>query len=41
MNDCILQIEHVSKAFGKKIILKDCTLNIKRGEFVTILGASG
>ena len=41
MNENILQIEHVSKAFGKKIVLKDVTLNIKRGEFVTLLGPSG
>jgi len=41
MNESILQIEHVSKVFGKKVVLKDCSLNIKRGEFVTILGPSG
>lgn len=41
MNENILQIEHVSKAFGKKVVLKDVTLNIKRGEFVTLLGPSG
>ena len=41
MNDYILQIEHVSKSFSKKVVLKDVTLNIKRGEFVTLLGPSG
>lgn len=37
----IIKIEHVSKAFDGKIVLKDVSLDIKRGEFVTILGPSG
>ena len=41
MNENILQIEHVSKAFGRKVVLKDVSLSIKRGEFVTLLGPSG
>ena len=41
MNDTILKISNVSKSFGKKVVLKDCSLDIRRGEFVTILGPSG
>ena len=41
VNDTILKISNVSKSFGKKVVLKDCSLDIRRGEFVTILGPSG
>lgn len=37
----IIKIEHVSKSFDGKTVLKDVSLDIKRGEFVTILGPSG
>lgn len=37
----IIKIEHVSKVFDGKTVLKDVSLDIKRGEFVTILGPSG
>lgn len=37
----IIKIEHVSKSFDGKSVLKDVSLDIKRGEFVTILGPSG
>ncbi|MBP5504517.1 MAG: ABC transporter ATP-binding protein [Bacteroidales bacterium] len=39
--DIIISLDHVSKWFGEKRVLKDVSLNIKRGEFVTILGPSG
>jgi len=39
--DYIIQAEHVSKSFGDKVVLNDVSLNVKRGEFVTILGPSG
>ena len=41
MNDIILKIDHVSKAFGKKVVLKDASISIRKGEFVTLLGPSG
>ena len=37
----IIKIENVSKSFDGKTVLKDISLDIKRGEFVTILGPSG
>lgn len=39
--DYIIQVEHVTKSFDQKVVLKEVSLNIKRGEFVTILGPSG
>lgn len=39
--DYIIQAEHITKQFGDKIVLNDVNLNVKRGEFVTILGPSG
>ena len=41
-NDYIIQVEHVTKRFDDgKVVLNDVCLNIKRGEFVTLLGPSG
>ena len=37
----IIKIEHLSKSFGDKKVLDDITLDIRRGEFVTLLGPSG
>lgn len=41
MSDYILELRNVSKAFDERGILKNCNLMIKRGEFLTLLGASG
>lgn len=42
MNDqYIIKIKDVSKFFGEKVALDHINLNIKKGEFVTILGPSG
>lgn len=41
MEDAILKIEKVSKSFGKRIILKDVDLDIKPGEIIGVIGASG
>lgn len=41
-SDYIIQVEHVFKTFeDNKTVLHDVNLNVKRGEFVTILGPSG
>lgn len=37
----IIEIQDVSKFFGEKVALDHINLNIKKGEFVTILGPSG
>ena len=37
----IIELSHISKAFGDKQVLDDVSLFVKKGEFVTILGPSG
>jgi phospholipid/cholesterol/gamma-HCH transport system ATP-binding protein len=37
----VILIEHVSKAFGNRHVLRDCCLEIHRGETMVIIGSSG
>jgi L-cystine transport system ATP-binding protein len=37
----MLEIEHIKKSFGKLEVLKDVSLNVKKGDVVVILGPSG
>ena len=37
----ILKIEHLHKAFGENVILKDFDLSVKSGEVIIIIGPSG
>ena len=39
--DIILSLSNVSKSYGNFSVLKDIDLNIKKGEFVAILGSNG
>ena len=41
MNDVIIDIRHLCKSFGEKEVLCDINLQIREGEFVTLLGPSG
>ncbi|WP_454804584.1 ABC transporter ATP-binding protein [Mucilaginibacter phyllosphaerae] len=40
-NEVVVDIDHISKSFGEKEVLKDITLKLKRGENVVVLGKSG
>ena len=37
----ILQVEHISKAFGNTKVLKDVSFSLEKGEVVSIIGSSG
>ena len=37
----IIEIKNISKSFGDKCILNDVSISVKKGEFLTLLGASG
>lgn len=37
----VIRFEHVTKAYGSHLILKEFNLEILRGEFLTVIGSSG
>jgi ABC-type Fe3+/spermidine/putrescine transport system ATPase subunit len=37
----LLRIQNVAKSFGKNVVLRDISLDVAEGEFLTILGESG
>lgn len=41
MNENIIEIKNVHKSYDEKPVVKNLSLTIKRGEFVTLLGPSG
>ncbi|MFC0558875.1 ATP-binding cassette domain-containing protein [Halalkalibacter alkalisediminis] len=41
MKQPYVQMQHVSKSFGEKHVLKNIQLDIQKGEFISIVGKSG
>ena len=41
MQDAVIQVDHVHKAFGAKQVLQDISMEIGRGEIYGLLGPSG
>ena len=41
MNDMILEIRHLSKAFGSHQVLRDIDFSVAKGDVTSIIGASG
>lgn len=40
-NQIIVRFEQVSKEYGENVVLKEFSLDIAKGEFITIIGSSG
>ena len=41
MSDSVLQVNHLSKSFGKNVVLRDIDFSVKKGDVTSIIGASG
>jgi len=41
MSEVILQVNHLSKAFGSHQVLKDIDFTVEKGDVISIIGASG
>ena len=41
MADKILEIRHLSKAFGTNQVLRDIDFTVDKGDVISIIGASG
>ena len=41
MSEMILQVNHLSKSFGKHEVLKDIDFTVNKGDVISIIGASG
>ena len=41
MADPILQVKHLSKAFGANVVLKDINFDVRPGDVTSVIGASG
>jgi lipopolysaccharide export system ATP-binding protein len=41
MKQSVLKVEHLSKAYGKRVVLRDISLEARQGESVGLLGPNG
>ena len=41
MKQSVLRVEHLSKAYGKKLVIRDISLEARQGESVGLLGPNG
>ena len=41
MSEMILEVKHLSKAFGKNQVLKDIDFTVNKGDVISVIGASG
>jgi putative lysine transport system ATP-binding protein len=41
MDDMILEVQHLSKAFGTNVVLRDIDFNVRPGDVTSVIGASG
>ena len=41
MAETLVEIRHLSKAFGKNVVLKDIDFSVQKGDVTSIIGASG
>ena len=41
MKEKKIELQHISKSFGEKNVLRDISLKVNAGEYVTVLGPSG
>ena len=36
-----IEYKNISKSYGSNVVLKDFSLTLEKGEFITIIGSSG
>ena len=41
MTNAILNVDHLKKAFGDNVVLKDIDFSVSSGEVISIIGSSG
>ena len=41
MEEALLEIHHLRKAYGEHVVLKDFSLQVRKGEVVVVIGPSG